>query len=250
MIRYKNSQQIAGIRQSCKLLSAMYQELIPLVLPGVETIELDAWAQKWIARAGGQPAFLGYGSRRNPFPAALCVSINDEVIQGIPSRRKIKPGDLLGIDCGIIYDGFVSDKAITVEAGNVSAEAHKLNMVTRECLDLAILAARAGERLHQIGRAIYDHARAAGFGVVRTFAGHGVGFEVHEDPVVSNCPHDGPNPRLREGMVLAIEPMINLGTGEVELLEDDWTVVTADGKLSAHWENTIAIFADHTEVLT
>ncbi|MDR2510806.1 MAG: type I methionyl aminopeptidase [Spirochaetaceae bacterium] len=250
MIRYKNEKQIAGVRESCRLLSAMYRELTPLVTAGVETGELDRWARKWIENAGGIPAFLGYGPRKNPFPAALCISINNEVIHGIPSKRKIKPGDLVSIDSGIIYDGFVSDKAVTIEVGKVSEQAQRLNTITRECLAKGIEAARAGERLHQIGRAVYKCATEAGFGVVREFCGHGVGFDLHEDPQVSNCPHDGPNPRMREGMILALEPMINLGTGNVEMHEDGWTVLTADGKLSAHWEHTIAIFAEHTEVLT
>lgn len=250
MIRYKNQKQVDGIRESCKLLSAMYRELAPLVLPGIETIELDMWARAWISKNGGKPAFMGYGPSNNPFPCALCISINNEVIHGIPSKRKIKPGDLVGIDCGINYGGYISDKAITLEAGKVSDEAHRLNVITRECLMRAVEAVIAGERLHQIGRAVYTLATENGFGVVRSYCGHGVGFSVHEDPQVSNNPHDGPNPRMREGMVLAIEPMITAGTDDVDLLEDGWTVVTSDGSLSAHWEHTVAVFSDHTEILT
>ncbi|MDR2659308.1 MAG: type I methionyl aminopeptidase [Spirochaetaceae bacterium] len=250
MIRYKNAKQIEGIRESCAMLAFMYKEMLPLVKPGVETIELDRWAQRWIKEKGGKPAFLDYGPRNNPFPAALCISINEEVIHGIPSKRKIKEGDLVSIDCGINLGGYISDKSVTVEAGKVSASFHKLNAVTRECLYKGIAAARAGDRLFAIGRAVEARAREAGYGIVHHFCGHGVGLEVHEDPPISNCPKDGPNPRLREGMVLAIEPMINLGTGDVEILEDGWTVVTADGKASAHWEHTIAIFSDHTEILT
>jgi methionyl aminopeptidase len=228
----------------------MYREIAPLVVPGASEMELEKWARSWIKQNGGKPAFLGYGPRSNPFPAALCISVNDKVIHGIPGRRVIQHGDLVSIDSGIILNGFISDKSVTFEAGAVSQKARQLNAVTRECLYLGIEAARAGERLFAIGRAIEAHARAAGFGVVAEFCGHGVGLEVHEDPQISNSPKDGPNPRLREGMVLAIEPMINLGSGDVELLDDDWTVVTADGKLSAHWEHTIAIFKDHTEILT
>ncbi|MDR1148962.1 MAG: type I methionyl aminopeptidase [Spirochaetaceae bacterium] len=250
MIRYKNAKQIEGIRESCRLLALMYKEMLPLVQPGIETIELDRWAQRWIKEKSGKPAFLGYGPRDNPFPAALCISINEEVIHGIPSRRKIKEGDLVSIDSGINLNGYISDRSVTVEAGKVSEAFHRLNTVTRECLYKGIAAARAGDRLFAIGRAVETHARAAGYGIVYQFCGHGVGLEIHEDPAISNCPKDGPNPRLREGMVLAIEPMINLGTGEVDLLEDDWTIVTSDGKASAHWEHTIAIFSDHTEILT
>jgi methionyl aminopeptidase len=232
------------------MLSAMYKELIPIVEPGIETIALDRWAYNWIEKAGGKPAFLGYGPAKHPFPCTLCVSINNEVIHGIPSKRKVKNGDLVSIDSGIVLGGFVSDKSVTIEAGKVSLDAHKLNITTRECLYKGIEAVRSGERLHQIGHAIYSHASASGYGVVRDFCGHGVGFDVHEDPSVSNCPNEGPNPRMRAGMVLAIEPMINLGTGDIEVLDDNWTVVTSDGKLSAHWEHTVAIFEDHVEILT
>jgi methionyl aminopeptidase len=231
------------------MLSAMFKELSPLVKPGVETVDLDRWAKRWIKAAGGKPAFLGYGPRDNPFPGALCISINDEVIHGIPSRRRILPGDLVSIDSGIDLGGFISDKAVSFEAGRVSEEVRRLNTVTRECLYKGIGAAKAGDRLLQIARAIEGHARSHGFGVVRQFCGHGVGFEVHEDPQVPNTPH-GPNHRMSGGLVIAIEPMINLGTGDVDVLEDGWTVVTRDKRCSAHWEHTIALFKDHTEILT
>jgi methionyl aminopeptidase len=249
MIRLKNEKQIEGIRRSCHMLSVMYTELIPLVKPGIQTIEIDKWVQGWIKKAGGRPAFLGVGDKKNPYPASICVSLNDEVIHGIPSKRKISSGDLVSLDCGIILDGYVSDQAITLEAGNVSPEAHRLNIVTRECLYAGIREARAGGRLLQVSRAVQGHALEAGFGVVHKYCGHGVGFDLHEDPQVSNVPK-GPNPRLTGGMVLAIEPMINAGSGDVEVLEDGWTVVTADESLSAHWEHTIAIFPDRTEILT
>jgi methionyl aminopeptidase len=249
MIRLKNEKQINGIRTSCRLLNTMYDELIPRVVPGVRTLDLDLWAQGWIKKNGGSPAFLGYGPKGNPFPGALCISINNEVIHGIPSRRKITEGDLVSLDCGINLEGFISDQAVTVEVGRVSEAAHRLNVVTRECLYKGIEAARAGDRLLQIARAVSGHALAHGYGVVRQFCGHGVGFDIHEDPQVPNYPH-GANPRMGGGLVIAIEPMINLGTGDVEILEDGWTVVTADDKLSAHWEHTVAIFPDHTEILT
>jgi methionyl aminopeptidase len=249
MIRLKNEKQIAGIRESCRVLSAMFNEMTPLVKPGVETIEIDRWVRDWIKKVEGKPAFFGYGPRDNPFPGAICISVNDEVIHGIPSKRKIAEGDLVSLDCGIDLGGFISDKSVTVEVGKVSVEAHTLNQVTRECLYRGIRAAKCGERLLQIARAIQGHALSYGYGVVRQFCGHGVGLAVHEDPQVPNCPH-GPNPKMAGGMVLAIEPMINMGTGDVKVLDDDWTVVTADGRLSSHWEHTIAIFPDHTEILT
>ena len=252
MIRLKNDSQIEGIRKSCRMLSAMYRELIPLVKPGVETLEIDHWVQAWIKKAGGQPTFLGvYDKHVNkmPYPAAICISINDEVIHGIPSKRKIADGDLVSLDCGITLGDYVSDQAITLEAGKVSPEAHKLNNVTRECLYAGIKAAKAGDRLLQIARAVHSHALSAGYGVVHSFCGHGVGFSLHEDPSVPNIPR-GANPKLQGGMVLAIEPMINTGTGDIGVLDDSWTVVTADGRLSAHWEHTVAIFKDRTEILT
>jgi methionyl aminopeptidase len=249
MIRLKNEKQIDGIRTSCRMLSAMYRDLIPLVKVGVETIEIDRWTRNWIRKAGGKPAFLGYGSKSNPFPGAICISINNEVIHGIPAKRKIVDGDLVSLDCGINLGGFISDQALTLEIGKVSAEARRLNRVTRECLNRGIAAAKAGDRLLMVARAVHGYAHEAGFGVVRDFCGHGVGFDVHEDPAVPNYPH-GPNPRMGQGLVIAIEPMINQGTGDVETLKDEWTVVTADGKLSCHWEHTIAIFHDHTELLT
>ncbi|TCW61287.1 type I methionyl aminopeptidase [Treponema sp. J25] len=249
MIRLKNHTQIEGIRKSCKLLARMFQELVPLVQEGVETRDLDQWVQRYIKQAGGKPAFLGYGDDANPYPAALCVSINNEVIHGIPGKRKIQKGDLVSLDCGINLEGYFSDQAVTVEVGVVSPEAQRLNKITQECLYKGIEQARYGNRLLQIARSVYQYAQSYGYGVVHQYCGHGVGFSPHEDPQVPNVPH-GPNPRLIEGMVLAIEPMINLGTGDVTLLDDGWTVVTADGKLSAHWEHTIAIFQDHTEILT
>ena len=250
MIRLKNDNQIDGIRKSCKMLSAMYRELIPLVKPGVKTIDIDQWVISWIKKAGGKPAYLGYkGGAKVPYPAAICISINEEVIHGIPSKRRIREGDLVSLDCGIDLAGFISDQAISLEMGKVSKDVHELNVTTRECLYLGIAAAKAGDRLLQIARAVEGHARAKGYGIVEQFCGHGVGFSVHEEPHVPNTPH-GSNPKMAKGLVIAIEPMINMGTKNVGILEDEWTVVTEDGKISAHWEHTVAIFSDYTEILT
>jgi methionyl aminopeptidase len=249
MIRLKNEKQIEGIRKSCKMLSAMYRELVPLVRPGAATIEIDRWVRDWIKKAGGKPAFLGVGDKDNPYPAAICVSLNGEVIHGIPSKRKIAGGDLVSLDCGIDLDGFISDQALTVEAGKADEAARALNRKTHECLRRAVEAVKAGSRLLQVSRAIEGCAKEAGYGVVSRYCGHGVGFSLHEDPQVPNTPH-GPNPRMNNGLVIAVEPMINLGHGDVELLEDGWTVVTADGSPSAHWEHTVAICGGRTEVLT
>jgi len=249
MIRLKNEKQINGIRTSCKMLSAMYRELIPLVKPGILTIEIDKWVQDWIKKAGGRPVFLGYTPKKKPYPAAICISINEEVIHGIPSKRRIREGDLVSLDCGIDLGGFISDQAVSIEAGKVTDEIKKLNRITNECLYKGIAAAKTGERLLQISRAVEAHAKSNGYGIVHEYCGHGVGLALHEDPHVPNYPH-GANPKLSNGMVIAIEPMINLGTGDVEILEDQWTIVTADDKISAHWEHTIAFFNGKTEVLT
>jgi methionyl aminopeptidase len=227
----------------------MFREIAPLVREGAAGCDLDKWAWDWIKRAGGKPAFYGYGSRKNPFPAALCISVNDEVIHGIPSKRKLKDGDLVGVDCGIDLGGYFSDQAMSFEIGRVEPAIRQLSEDTREALHRGIQAARAGERLLQIGRAVEAFIKPKGYGIVHQYSGHGVGLDVHEDPSVPNIPH-GANPQLREGMVIAIEPMICMGTGNVNILDDGWTVVTADGRVSAHWEHTVAIFNDHTEILT
>jgi len=249
MIRLKNEKQINGIRTSCKMLSAMYRELIPLVKPGIQTIDIDMWVRDWIKKAGGRPVFLGYKPRKKPYPAAICISVNEEVIHGIPSRRRIYEGDLVSLDCGIDLDGYISDQAVSIEAGKVNKEVKQLNAITCEALYKAINAVKAGERLLQIARAVEGHIKPFGYGIVKEYCGHGVGLALHEDPHVPNTPH-GANPKMNNGMVFAIEPMINLGTADVEVLDDDWTVVTADNKVSAHWEHTVAIFGGKTEILT
>jgi len=251
MIRLKNEKQINGIRTSCKMLSAMYRDLIPLVKPGIQTIEIDMWVQDWIKKAGGKPAFLNYSPKPKgkPFSGAICISINEEVIHGIPSKRRIRDGDLVSLDCGIDLGGFISDQAVSIEAGNVSKEVKKLNKATCDCLYKGLAAVNSGDRLLQVSRAIENHIKPFGYGIVKEYCGHGVGFNLHEDPHVPNTPH-GANPKMNNGMVFAIEPMINMGTSDIEVLEDEWTVVTADGKTSAHWEHTVAIFDGKTEVLT
>jgi methionyl aminopeptidase len=249
LIRLKNEKQIDGIRKSCKVLSAMYRELIPLVKPGVQTIEIDQWVFNWIKKAGGRPVFLGYTIKKKPYPASICISINEEIIHGIPSKRRIREGDLVSLDCGIDLGGFISDQAVSIEAGKVSENVKKINKITNECLYRGIEAAKAGDRILQISRAVENHVKPFGYGIVNEYGGHGVGMALHEDPHVPNTPH-GANPKISNGMVLAIEPMINMGTGKIEILDDEWTVVTADEKISAHWEHTIAIFNGKTEILT
>jgi methionyl aminopeptidase len=245
MIRLKNDAQIEGIRKSCKLLSRMYEMLIPLITPGVSTADIDELCIAFIKKNDGKPAW-----HRENFPGAVCISVNDEVVHGIPGRRKIKDGDLVSIDSGIDLGGFISDSAVTVMVGRVSDDARRLVETTRKCLEAGIAACRAGNRIADISRAVYDVASDAGYGVVKDYCGHGVGLEVHEEPYIPNIPWQGASPRIQPGMVLAIEPMINLGTADVHLGDDDWTVITADGKVSAHEEHTVAVYKDHTEVLT
>jgi methionyl aminopeptidase len=184
------------------------------------------------------------------YPASLCVSINNEVIHGIPGPRKLKSGDIVSLDLGVELNGYFSDMAITLAVGEVSAARKKLMAVTRECLLAGIAEAVPGNRISDISRAVYDRAAASGYGVVREYCGHGVGFANHEDPQVPNYVGAGPNPRLKEGMVIAIDPMIYAGSGDIELLADGWTVVTTDGKDSAHFEHTVAVVKNGMEILT
>jgi len=246
MIRRKNNEQIEGIRKSCSLLSRLLTEIRPLVRPGASLLELDRFARDFILRHGGRPAFLGYEG----YPATLCLSVNEVVIHGIPDERRLAEGDIVGLDSGIDLGGYFSDAAVTWAVGRVGPEAERLMRVTRECLDKAIEAVVPGARIHDISRAVFRQATGAGFGVVRQYCGHGVGLEMHEDPQIPNYVSPGPNPRLLPGMVLAIEPMINAGTGDVRLLDDDWTVVTLDGSLSAHYEHTVLVTETGHEVLT
>lgn len=246
MLKLKNAEQLNGIRASCRLLSELYAFLRPLVVVGVTTAELNAEAEAFIEKAGALPAFKGYYD----FPAALCISVNEEVIHGIPGKRVLKPGDLVGIDCGINLGGYFSDAAFSVPLPPVAPQTERLVKVTQECLERAIAAMKVGGRVHDISRAVFSHAKANGFGVVRPYCGHGVGFGVHEDPQVPNYVSSGPNPRLVPGMVLAIEPMINAGGDAIEELDDGWTVVTRDGSYSAHFEHTVAVTEAGIEVLT
>lgn len=246
MIRLKNGEQLEGIRRSCAMLSELFRHIVPMVKEGVTTLELDEATRRFIQSRGARPWFLGYGD----YPASICVSVNEEVIHGIPGKRRLKEGDIVGLDCGIDLKGSFSDAAITLPVGRVSEEAEKLMRVTRECLDRAIAAIKPGSRIHDISRAVFSHATVNGYGVVRQYCGHGVGFEAHEDPQIPNYVSPGPNPRIVPGMVLAIEPMVNLGKGDVKVLDDDWTVVTLDKKISAHYEHTVAVLEDRVEVLT
>ncbi len=246
MIKLKSINEINRIRESCKFLAETHKELEKIVEIGISTKELDSFARNYITKRGGKPAFLNYMG----YPASLCTSINEVVIHGIPTNRKLKDGDIVSLDLGIDYKGFFSDAAVTLPVGKISEDAKKLIRITKESLYLAIEKAIVGNRIHDISRAVYNHAKDYNYGVVRDFCGHGVGFSPHESPQVPNYVSSGSNPRIKKGMVLAIEPMINLGVDEVRVLDDEWTVVTMDKRNSAHWEHTVAVFEDHTEILT
>ena len=246
MIRLKNRDEIERIRASCRLLAETFRQMKKIVAAGITTRELDQFAQGFIEKNGGKPASLGYLG----YPASISTSINEEVIHGIPQKRKLKDGDIVDIDLGVNLNGYYSDMAVTFEVGEISESRIRLLEVTRKCLELGIRQAVAGKRLSDISSAVYSHATKNGYGIVRQYCGHGIGFDYHEDPQIPNYVSSGPNLRLKAGMVLAIEPMINQGTWEVKVLKDKWTVVTADGQDSAHFEHTVAIFEDHTEILT
>ena len=224
----------------------MFNYVLPLVKAGLSTKDVDDLCKDFIMSHGGTPAWY-----QEDFPGAACISINNEVIHGIPSKKRIiKDGDLVSIDVGINLNGFISDSTHSVLVGNVKPELRKLDEVTLECLAAGIEACRVGNRISDISNAVYSIAKKHNYGVVYDYCGHGVGLKVHEDPSVPNYPFRGANPRIKEGMVLAIEPMINLGTDDVYVAEDGWTVLTDDGLASAHEEHTVAVFADHTEILT
>jgi methionyl aminopeptidase len=249
MITLKTAEQIKYIGDSCRLLAQLHDQLETFVEVGMTTKEIDSFCYDYIVKHKGRPAFLNYMG----FPASACISINEEVIHGIPGPRKIEKGDLVSIDLGIDLNGYYSDAARTIIAGGSSTkENEKLVKVTKECLELGISgASKMSARIHDISLPIFKHADKNGFGVVRDYCGHGVGLALHEEPQVPNYVGAlAANPRLRVGMVLAIEPMINLGTKNIRHLDDGWTVVTADGKPSAHFEHTIAVTEDGIKILT
>jgi methionyl aminopeptidase len=246
MIQIKNINEINKIRDSGFILTETFKELEKALVEGIKTKELDKLAYDFIIKSKAKPAFLGYMN----YPASICISLNNEVIHGIPGERKIKNGDLVSLDIGVDLRGYFSDAAYTYCVGQVTAEQVKLVETTHECLERGVAQAVAGNRIHDISAAVFNYANKLGYGVVREFCGHGVGFAQHEDPQIPNYINSGPNPRLKPGMVLAIEPMINVGTWEVQVKSDGWTVVTRDGKDSAHFEYTVAILKDRTENLT
>ena len=247
----KGEADIEKMRRSGQAASAVLEAIAKAIHPGMTTEELDLIAREQIEQAGGTPSFLGYQVPGHPpYPAAICASINEVIIHGVPGAVALKEGDIVGVDVGAYVDGYHGDNAFTFAVGAIPPNAQKLLQVTREALYRGIAEARPGNHLGDISAAIQSHAESHGYSVVRAFVGHGIGRYMHEPPQVPNYGSPGQGPRLRPGMVLAIEPMVNEGTWEVEVLEDGWTVITADHLLSAHFEHTVAILSDGPEILT
>jgi methionyl aminopeptidase len=242
----KSPAEIERMRAANALVADVLAELAGMVAPGVTTADLDAEAEQLVRARGAEPAFKGYRG----YPCTLCASVNEQVVHGIPSARALGEGDIISLDMGVKLNGFYGDSAVTVPVGRVSDEAATLLRVTRESLDHGIAQVRLGGRISDIGHAIQQHVEAHGFSVVREFVGHGIGAALHEEPQIANYGEPGRGPRLAEGMVLAIEPMVNVGRPAVKVLGDGWTAVTKDGSLSAHFEHTVAVTKNGPLVLT
>lgn len=247
MVILKSSSEIAVMRVAGSIVAAVLEELRRMIRPGISLNQLDRRTEELTESFGAIPAFKGY----NGFPASLCASVNEEVVHGIPGNRSLKSGDIIGLDFGVIYQDFYADSAITVPVGEISAEIAKLLQVTKEALFKGINKARHGNRLYDISRAIQEHVESNGFSVVRDFVGHGIGRKMHESPQIPNFVGNDYNPKLKPGMTLAIEPMVNEGGYEVEVdFKDNWTVRTNDRKFSAHFEHTVAITDGEPDILT
>lgn len=246
MIVCKSASELARMRTANALVADVLGALKAMVLAGVTTLDLDAVAESLVRDGGAEPAFKGYRG----YPATLCASVNEEVVHGIPSKRPLKAGDIVSLDVGVLLDGFYGDSALTVPVGEISVAAAKLLSVTEQSLERAISAVRVGARVSDLGHAVQHYVEANGYSVVREFVGHGIGTKLHEEPQIPNYGEPGQGPRLAEGMVLAIEPMVNVGSATVKILKDGWTAVTSDGNLSAHFEHTVAVTAEGAEVLT
>jgi methionyl aminopeptidase len=247
MIILKSLQEIQKIRIACLIVADVLENIRGMVRPGVTTQALDEYAERFIIAAGAKPAFKGYRG----YPKTLCTSVNNEVIHGIPSKDTVlKQGDIISVDVGTIVDGFYGDAAITFPVGTIKPETERLMTVTEESLLRGIAQAQVGNRLYDISHAVQDHVESNGYTVVREFVGHGIGRSLHEDPQLPNFGAAGQGPRLKSGMVLAIEPMVNMGGSSTITQDDNWTAVTADGSLSAHFEHTIAVMPDGPWILT
>jgi methionyl aminopeptidase len=245
-IPVKTAEELEKMRAAGKIVGLLLQEFYARVKPGVTTSELDKFARDFIEGHGATPAFLGY----HGYPATICASVNDEVVHGIPGKRVLNEGDVIGIDVGAVLKGFVGDAARTYKVGKISAETQRLLDTTRDALDAGIFAARQGSRVRDIGAAVQAVAEGRGYTVVKDFVGHGIGRKMHEPPQVPNYGPRGLGPKLAAGMCLAIEPMVNAGKEDVEVQADGWTVLTRDGKVSAHFEDTIIVRDGEAEILT
>jgi len=246
MITCKSAQEIERMRQAGRIVAEVLAGLRERAKAGVTTAALDAWAEQYIRRQGGVPSFKGYRG----YPASVCISVDAEVVHGIPGRRRLKEGQIVSLDVGVIYEGYHGDAATTVGIGEISPEAARLLQVTEHALAAGIAMARAGRRLGDVSHAVQVTAEAAGFNVIREYVGHGIGTEMHEDPQIPNFGPAGRGPLLRPGMTLAIEPMVVAGDYHTRVLDDGWTVVTADGSLAAHFEHTVAVTDGDPEILT
>lgn len=246
MIILKSNDEIDVMRRAGAIVANVLLELGNYVKPGITTGDLDRIAEELIRKSGAVPTFIGYQG----YEKTLCTSINEEVVHGIPGNSELRDGDIIGIDCGVTFNGYVADHAVTLPVGQVSEELNQLVLRTEHALDLGIEAFQVGGRVGDIGHVIESYAQTFGYGVVRDFVGHGVGRKMHEEPQVPNYGDHGTGPRLKVGMVLAVEPMFNLGTWDVKVLKDGWTVVTKDGRASAHFEHTVALTQAGPVVLT
>ncbi|MGM0652059.1 MAG: type I methionyl aminopeptidase [Bacillota bacterium] len=246
MIKLKSKREIAQMREAGKIVGETLHEMEKAIKPGITTAMLDKIAEKLIRSYKAEPAFLGYHN----FPASICASVNNEVVHGIPGLRRLQEGDIISIDVGVLLKGYYGDAAATFAVGEVSPQARKLMEVTRTSLQKAVDAMGTGNRLSDISHAVQSYVEGNSLSIVRSYVGHGIGEEMHEEPQVPNFGSPGRGPSLQPGLVLAIEPMVNIGTWEVKVLEDQWTVVTADGSLSAHFEHTVALGDNGPEVLT
>jgi methionyl aminopeptidase len=246
MIIRKSKIEIERMRAAGQIVARVLKKLSEMVQPGLTTLELDQEAERLIVGAGAYPTFKGY----HGYPRSICASINDEVVHGIPSKRRLREGDIVGIDCGATYMGYVGDAAVTVPVGNVSEPVRQLLDATRKSLYRAIEKCRVGNRLGDVCNAVQSCVEPLGYSIVRNYCGHGVGRAMHEEPQVPNYGKPGTGPVLREGLVIAIEPMINLGHEDVKVLSDGWTVITMDGQPSAHFEHTVAITREGPQILT
>ena len=247
----KTDQEIEIMRQAGRLLSKVISQVASIVRPGISTLDLDDLAERSIIDLGAKPGFKNYGEGKNRYPATLCTSVNEEVVHGIPSRDKIlKEGDIIGLDCGLIYKGYFSDMAITVPVGRISPKAEELIRITKKSLNVAIQMIKAGVRLGNVSSAIQACAEKNNFSVVRDLTGHGIGKELHEPPVILNYGHPNTGIILEKGMTLCFEPMVNVGDWQVKTLKDRWTIVTKDDSLSAHFEHMILVTKSGAEVLT